>query len=218
MASHDRTAIADQLSAARLAISNTLADDELLSLVAAYGYGAARLGEGQRLYDAAVAAVDARVAASGAARLATAQAHAAERRAWASYQALAQLARAVFQHEPARSTTLGLVGHTPRGTSGFLAAAGTLFANALGVAPIGATLADYGYDAARLERELAVVRAFDQAYRAQVVAFGAARRATSERRAALAALSRWVAQYLKIARIALRDQPTLIEKLGIGAV
>ena len=185
MASHDRTAIADQLNAARLAISNTLADDELLSLVAAYGYGAARLGEGQRLYDAAVAAVDARVAASGAARLATAQAHAAERRAWASYQALAQLARAVFQHEPARSTTLGLVGHTPRGTSGFLAAAGTLF---------------------------------DQAYRAQVVAFGAARRATSERRATLAALNRWVAQYLKIARIALRDQPTLIEKLGIGAV
>ena len=55
---------------------------------------------------------------------------------------------------------------------------------------IRAVLASYGYDDARLAWELAAIQAFDRAYAAQVAASGAARRATTEQRLALAALSR----------------------------
>ena len=64
MATNVKTTIAGQLNAARLAISNTLADDELLDLVAAYGYTKSKLEAGKRLYEAAVTAVNAQAAAA----------------------------------------------------------------------------------------------------------------------------------------------------------
>jgi hypothetical protein len=75
-------------------------------------------------------------------------------------------------------------------------------------------LAGYGYDEKRLTRERAVIAAFDQACQAQVAAMGAAQQATRDQRAALTAQTRWLTQYLKIAKIALRDKPQLYEKLG----
>ena len=214
MATNVKTTIAGQLNAARLAISNTLADDELRDLVAAYGYTEGKLEAGKRLYEAAVTAVNAQAAAVGTQRQATAQARAAEQQARANYQALAQVARAVFQRDAAHCTALGLVGSMPQSTPAFLAAADILFENALTVPAIKAELANYGYDAQRLGQERVAITAFDQAYQTQVAAMGAAQQATRERRAALTALNRWVAQYLKIARIALRGKPELIEKLG----
>ena len=217
MPAYARRTIAGQLNAARVAICNTRADGELWARVEGYGYTAARLDEGQRLLDAAAAAVNAQVAAVGEQRLATARAHAAERRARASYQRLAQLARVVYQREHGLRAALGLAGETPRGTVGFLAAANTLFANALDTPSIAEALAGYGYDGARLAREGEAVRAFERAYGAQVAAIAEARQATREQRVALAALNRWVARYLGVARIALHDQPALIEKLGLAA-
>lgn len=43
---------------------------------------------------------------------------------------------------------------------------------------------------------------------------GAAQQATRDQRAALMALNQWLAQYLKIAKVALRDTPEYVEKLG----
>jgi hypothetical protein len=63
MSTRPKTKIASQLNAARLAISNTLADAEIQSLVAAYGYTAEKLAAGKQLYDTATAAVNAQTAA-----------------------------------------------------------------------------------------------------------------------------------------------------------
>src|SRR5207247_6176027 len=45
---------------------------------------------------------------------------------------------------------------------------------------------------------------------------GAAQQATREQEAALQAVSDWVGQYTRIAKVALRDKKHLLEKLGIG--
>lgn len=214
MPTHSTTTIAGQLHIARLAISNTRTDDELKVRVARFGYTDAKLDEGQRLYDAAVAAVSAQASAAAAQYLASAEARAAEQRARESYQALAQVARAVLQTNPAQRAALGLVGNAPQSISAFLSTAETLFQNALTVPIIRDNLRNYGYDAARLGQEQAAIRAFDQAYRARVAAMGAAQQATRDQSAALAALRRWHAQYMKIAKVALHDKPKLIEKLG----
>ncbi|HJZ46836.1 MAG TPA: hypothetical protein VKE41_06705 [Roseiflexaceae bacterium] len=215
MPSVSNTTIAGQLNIARLAISNTLADAELQALVVVYGYTVDKMQAGKRLYDLAVAAVNAQAAAAGTQRQATAQARVAERAARASYQALAQVARALFVRNQAHRAALGLVGSAPQGTAAFLAAATMLFDNARDLAEIKAVLAGYGYDDARLEGERATIAAFDRANQTQVAAIGAAQQATRDRQAALDVLNEWLAQYLKIARIALRDKPQLIEKLGV---
>ncbi len=214
MPSQLKTTIAGQLSAARLAISNTLADHELQTLVAAYGYTESKMQAGRQLCDAASAAVNAQTAATGRQRQASLQARDAEERARDSYQALAQVARAVFMRNTAHRATLGLVGSAPQGTAAFLAAATTLFGNVLAQAEIMGVLADYGYDAKRLASEHAVITAFDYATQAHVAALGAAQQATRDQQAALEKLNQWLAQYLKIAKIALRAKPDLIEKLG----
>jgi hypothetical protein len=214
MSSRSTRSLADQINAARLAISNTLSDPEIQHMVARYGYTLDKLAEGQRLYDTAIANVNAQASASAEQRLATARLRAAEAAARASYQALAQLARAVLPPGNGHRLALGLVGAAPQGTPAFLKAGDTLFANALNVVEIKALLAEYGYDEARFEAERAQIEAFERAYKAQVAARGAAQHATRAHHATFTSLKRWVAQYLKIAKIALRDKPELIEKLG----
>jgi hypothetical protein len=217
LASQPKTTIAGQLNAARLAISNTLGDAELQGLVATYGYTAERLQAGQQLYDAALRAVNAKTAAAGAQQHATQQAREAEARARASYQALAQVARAVYARNTAQRTILGLNGAAPQSTAAFIAGATTLFDNILESAEIKDTLATYGYDEPRLQSERAAIATFDQAYAAQVAAMGAAQQATRAQEAALTALTKWLAQYLKIAKVALRETPEYMEKLGATA-
>jgi len=214
MPAQAKTTIAGQLNAARVAINNTLADSEIHAMVAIYGYTNTKVLEGQQLYNAAIAAVNAQNAAAGTQRQATAQAAAAEQQARATYQALAQVARAVFARDAAKRTALGLVGNTPQSTTAFMAAARTLFDNAIAMPAIQQELINYGYSAARIAQERTVIAALEQAHQAQVAAIGAAQQATREQHAALIALNQWVAQYLKIAKIALRSKPELIEKIG----
>ncbi len=203
--------IADQLNAAQLAIGNSLADAEIQAAVGAYGYPAAKLTEAKKLYDAALAAVNAQTAAGGAQQDASAALAKAENAARSAYQSLARVARAALDR--AAQSALGLTGPEPRDTAGFISAAYTLFDNA----GKQAGLAAYGYDTVRISAERAKVAAYDQANQKQEAAKGAAQQSTRLQESALTALSAWTAQYLKIARVALRDKPQLLEKLGVAA-
>jgi hypothetical protein len=201
------------LNRAQLAIANTLGDREILSLVAALGYPTEVMSEGQVLYEAAVRAVNAQRAAAGAQQDTTQQQTAAREVAQDAYQALAKLARAIFVDDKARLEALGLRGEMPQATAEFIAAATMLFENAQGVPE----LADYGYDADRLAAEHAKITAFIEAENRQEAAKGAAQQATREQDEALRALNEWIAQYIKVARVALRKKAQLLEKIGVAA-
>ncbi len=212
-----KTSIADRLNAAQVAINNTLTDAEIQAAVAAYGYSAEKINAGKEVYDRAVAAVNAQIAAAGAQRDATATMESAKQQAHAAYQSLAKVARAVFIQDKGRLTRLGLTGAMPKSTAGFLTAAYALFQNA--IAPeIQILLTNYGYDSAKLQSEQALITAYDAANRIQEQAKGAAQQATRDQEAALKALDQWYSQYIKIARVALRDKKELLEKLGIRSL
>ena len=49
------------------------------------------------------------------------------------------------------------------------------------------------------------------------MAKGTAQQATQDQDAALAAMNEWVAQYVKIAKVALRGKKQLLEKIGVTA-
>ena len=169
--------------------------------------------EGKALYVAAQAPVTAQKAAAGAQRQTTQELTAAEKSARDAYQSLAKVARAIFKNDKARLTALGLTSAAPNATAEFLASAASLFDNAL-AAP---TLAEYGYDPERLESEREKISAFDLANQKQEAAKGAAQQASREQLIALTSLDAWRAQYIKIARVALREKRQLLEKIGIPA-
>lgn len=218
MPAQSTVTISGQLSAAQLAITNTLANPAIAERVAARGYRAKDIAAGQGLCDAARAAVEAQAAAAGAQRLATKRAHAAEQQARSHYQALVQTVRAVFGRSAPERTALEVVGATPDESAAFIAAATTLFNNALAIPDIASVLARYGYDEATLRSERDSVAAFQHTLQAQAQAKSAAKQATHAQTAVLAELRRWTAQYVKIARIALRAEPQLLTALGIAAL
>jgi hypothetical protein len=205
--------ISQRLNAAQLAIGNSLSDAEIQSLVAGFGYSTAKLNAGKALYDAALSAVNAAKAAAGTQQTATQALAQTEKSARDSYQALAKVARAAFLKDKAQLTALGLSGPAPKDTAGFLAAAYTLFDNAQALP----ALEEYGYDQSKLQSERAQIAAYDAANQRQEAAKGAAQQATREQDASLKELDEWLAQYLKIAKVALRVQRQLLEKIGIAA-
>jgi hypothetical protein len=213
MPTRPSSSIAERLNAAKLAIANSLAEAEIQSLVAEYGYPAGKLIEGNALYERALAAANTQKSAEGAQQQATQELNQAEKSARDAYQSLAKVARAIFKEDKPRLTALGLSGAAPRDTAGFLASAAALFENAAG-AP---SLADYGYDAERLAVEREKIAAYSSADQRQEAAKGAAQQASREQASAFAALDAWNAQYIKIARVALRDKSQLLEKIGVAA-
>ena len=66
MTSKPKQTIASQLNSAQLAISNSLSDPEIQSLVAQFGYPVDQLNEGKALYDCALSALNAEKSAAGA--------------------------------------------------------------------------------------------------------------------------------------------------------
>jgi hypothetical protein len=205
------TTIPQQLNAAQLAITNTLADPEIKAAVAQFGYTPAKLNAGKKLYDTALAAVNAQKSGKGDQKTATADLKAAETEARDAYQATAKVARATLGKDGL--ATLGLTAKEPRDTAGFIQAGYTLFDNA---AKSG-LLADFGYDADRIAAERAKIAAFDTANQAQEMAKGAAQQASQDQEAALTKMNEWVAQYLKIAKVALRGRRQSLEKIGVLA-
>ena len=159
--------IAQQLNAAQVAISNTLADAEIQSLLDAYGYDADKLNEGKALYDVATSQISDKTSSAGAQRGATAQLQAAEQGARDAYQALSQIARAAFAKDKAKLAVLGLNRPAPRDTAGFIASANTLFNNALNDSAIRTALAAYKYTPAKLKSEQAKISAYDSANQTQ---------------------------------------------------
>ncbi|MFN8596968.1 MAG: hypothetical protein U0559_12395 [Anaerolineae bacterium] len=202
---------AQQLHAAQLAILNSLGDPEIKALVAEYGYTTSKLNHGKALYEAAVAAANAQKASLGDQKAATAALRQMEAEARDAYQALSRVARATLP-EP-DLVALGLDGSMPLNVAGFLQAAYTLFDNAGSIG----LLAEFGYEADRLATERVKIEALAQAEQAQALAKGSKQQATQDQAAALAALNEWMAQYLKIARVALRNKQQLLEKIGGAA-
>jgi len=209
--SRPKTTILDKLSAAQLTIDNSRTDEEIQSLVSAFGYSAERLTEGCELAERARAAVQAQILATGAQREATQAELEARKAAIDAYQSLAKVVRAACP--PAQRIGLGLGGNMPTSTGRLLETAYALFDNAVTLT----SLASFGYTPEKLAAERARIAAYDEANRKQEAAKGAAQQATREQDTALQALNEWTAQYLKIAKVALREKPQLLEKLGIAA-
>jgi hypothetical protein len=212
-----KSTIASKLNAAQVAISNSLSDNGMLKLLAEYGYTAARLKEGQKLYEAARQAVNVQKNLAGEQQFKTSEVNKITKGAYDAYQALAKTARAIWLRDKHRLAALGLTGKMPKTTAGFLAAAYTLFDNASTDADAAKSLSDYGYTKAKLASERAKIMAMDKMNQIQEAAKGEAQNATRDQNKALKALDEWLARFVKIARVALRNKREYLEKLGVLA-
>ena len=217
MPSLNKQTIAAQLNAAQVAINNSLKNPDILKLVAEYGYTPIRLKQGQALLDGAKQALNLHTSLSGAQQDSTAKVKKITKDAYAAYQALAKVSRAIWLKNKPMLETLGIKGVMPKTTAGFLHAAYTLFDNALNNPDLQEQLSDYGYTKPKLAAERKKIEEFDNTNQLQEASKGAAQDAAKGQKQALTALDEWLARYVKIAKVALRDRPQLLEKIGVLA-
>ena len=207
--------IASQTKQFETAINNALKNAAIKAAVLPYGFTVARLNAGKALLNAAVAAIDNATALTGEKEFSTANVQDAFQTAKGAYQDLAKVARAIFHNQPAHLTALSLDEAMPRTMDAFALSAHTLFNAGEYTDPIRDALEENGYDGGKLSSEGAKIAAFKDAREAQATCVGQAEQAKSEQRAALKALRDWSMAFRKIARVALKDTPQLLEALGI---
>ncbi|MDI6739328.1 MAG: hypothetical protein QME74_03075 [Candidatus Edwardsbacteria bacterium] len=212
-----RSTIGVLLNKGELAIANTLAIAEIKTAMAAAGYPDAKMAEARTLLDSARKAVALVASLKGAQKKNTEALKTAWKDAANAYQSLSETCKAVYRAERSILTALGLDKKMPKATADFIKRGMLLFDNAAGTAAIAAKLAEHGYTAARLQSDRAKFAAFDKANKDQEAAKGAYQQAAREERKLLKDFEAWLNKFTRLAKVALKAKPDLLEKLGILA-
>jgi hypothetical protein len=218
MMKNNNLTIAEQLHVARAAINNALNTDYILAALTPFGYDAARLQAAQALLDEVQTAVAHHDVAYGEQYQATADLKAARRNANRVYMTAVKIARLAFQHNVQARATLRLAGRRAQSFAGWLEQATVFYQNLLDHPTLLAAMAPFGYNAARLAEELALVRAAEAANQRQEAAKGAAQAATQARDEKLRQLQEWMSDFRVIAPIALADNMQALETLRLRVV
>lgn len=208
--------IANRLESARLALTNALAESDLLNALTEYGYDEARLQQGKGLYESAMSVWQSQQARQSRRRAATATYNRAEAAANRAYMRGVKLCRTLYRDDATTYHALGLAGTRDRTFARKVAQMRLFYTTALGSPAILATLAGYGVSESQLQADFALVTALEAARSQREVESGAVQDATQSRRQALTTLDRWMRDFVAIARLALEEHPQRLEMLGLA--
>ncbi|HRJ42538.1 MAG: hypothetical protein KJZ86_16625 [Caldilineaceae bacterium] len=208
--------IANRLEAARLALTNALAESELLTALAQCGYDEARLQQGKSHYESALAVWQSQQQKQSRRRAAVLACNQADAAATHPYMRSVKLCRILYRDDLVTYRALGLVGIRSRSFATKVAQMRLFYTTALGSPQILATLADYGVSESQLQADFALVAVLESARSRREVENGAVQDATQSRLQAFSALERWMGDFASIARLALEESPQRLEMLGLA--
>ncbi|MBX3052195.1 MAG: hypothetical protein KF753_12005 [Caldilineaceae bacterium] len=208
--------IANRLESVRLAVTNALAESELLAALAPFGYDEARLQEGKGLYENALAVWQSQQQKQSRRRAATAAYYQADGVATRAYMRTVKLCRTLYRDDPVTYQALGLVGTRRKTFAAKVAQMRHFYTTALGSPQILSTLASYGFPESQLQADFALVAALQTARSQREVENGAVQDATQSRSQAFAVLEGWMREFITVSRLALEETPQRLEMLGLA--
>jgi len=188
---------------------------EIAEVLAGYGYDAARLEEGRRIWNEADALTKKQALEHGGKREASQEFGKTWESAQAAYMKTLKIARVAFGDETKAIAALKLYGPRKQTIAGWLEQAGTLYSNLAGDPALSSRLARFGYSDAKLAAEAALVAEVRSKSQAQIQGSGAAQSATAARDQKLRELDSWVSELRTICRVAFYEKPQELEKLGV---
>jgi len=200
---------------AQVAIDNALDNPDILDALSLFGYTAERIQQGKALYTTALSAQTTQQLEAGEQKSATAELEANRAVAHTTYMRLVKIARVAFKRDAGIATQLDLNGDRKRSLAGWLAQTTQFYVSALTNPAIQVGFSEFGITGDKLRAGLLEVRAVEASNLTQEKEKGEAQAATQTRDEALDALQEWLSDYLAIAKVALEDNPQLLEALGV---
>lgn len=205
--------IANDIGVALELLETAQSDAEIRPLMEERGYDAEALGIGVALQLAAQKAFSARQEAMAKSEEAGAAFDGVEAAARQAYADFRETARVKFSAATERAG-LGLNGAVPRDLQKFITTATTSYEAAQRPA-YAAVLAKAGFKPATAAAELAALKRLSELQTKFTAAAGNAKSATTARDVAHVKLAKWMREYRRLAKLALRGKPGLLAKLGI---
>ncbi len=207
--------IAQFIESSKVLIENAKNLDSLSVVLAQYGYDAARLTAGAKLWGEAEALVRKQSREYGEQHQAGADVDQAQAEVESAYMKALKVARVAFAEDAMASATLKLNGPRKQSMSGWIDQAATFYANLAPGSALAPKMLRFGYDVAKLRRESDLVEALRAKLQVQAKETGEAQAATAERDAKLRELDVWVSELKAIAKVAFHETPQNLEQLGL---
>jgi len=203
------------LNRAQVAIDNALSTPQIQEYLEEYGYTPKKIQTGKTLYEIALAAQQKQRQEYGEQISATEALNRLWEEAQTSYMRCVKIARIAFKNNPGIATELAINGTRKRTLSGWLLQAKQFYINAFGNPEILKGLAEYGMTKAKLEACQKELETVETVNLTQEKEKGEAQNATKIRDKAMDELNGWLSDFIAIARVALAEEPQLLESLGI---
>lgn len=204
--------ISAELAMAEIAIENALQNADTLKKLSAYNYDRKRLLEGRSLKAEVQMLESVKQDKYGQQFTSTDSIKAQRQEIMLRYRQHSKRARLAFEDQRGILEQLQLLGSRKTDTNGLMMQVYTFYSK---IALFAGEMSQYNLSTEELAQTKAMVEAFFAARQQQIQSKGQAQNATQKRNAKRKELKAWMTQFRKIARIALADEPQMLETLGI---
>ncbi len=207
--------INERLAKYKLYLDVAQTDEVVKPLLANYGYDGPTVLEGRVLYDTTLDLNQQQDKEYGEKLGATDEQKAARRQAFDEYIELVGLARIVLKRERNLLSQLDLGGEREYSYDKSYMQMLNFYDAALGSQEIQGKLARVNITPERLTAGKALVETMQQKHQSQLKETSESERATYDRDQSQALLDDWMSDFRGVARIALKDHPQYLERLGL---
>jgi hypothetical protein len=209
--------IAQQIRKAQIATSNALKHKKIADTLAMFMYTKAKLEAGLKLANDVEALDTKQKALKGQQISITKTLTGTLKKAKKSYLVTLEIARVAFRGKAGPRTALMLGGKRKESTAGQLDQATKLYQNTINNDKYLSTMKNFGYNKPKLQAEFKLFKEAAKLDNAQEHAKAASQRATAKRDEKLKKMKRWISDFKRIAKAALKDDRQALEALGIVA-
>jgi len=210
-----RISEAKTLEQYRVTLENTASQPQIATTMAEYGYGSAEMATGQALYDTTVQAFDSGTTETDEASAAFAVFDAKKNQLSDIYSAHRRKAKVVFQNDPVTAKKLEITGTVPAAYVNWLDTVSIFYTISIKEAEIQTKLGRLKITLDDLNAANALIPEVKASRAAYLKEKGESEDSTSKKDSAFARLDDWMSEFYSVAKIAMEDNPQLLEALGL---
>lgn len=193
---------------------NISKNETLKNELAEYGYDSEEIAKGKALYDVAAEKLDINKTETAEEKLAYDQFRKKFEALKKSYTTDRKKVKIIYKNEAATLSVLGVKGTASIRITEFLDGVDTLYKQLKASEDLRKPLARLKITEEHITAQLEALEEVKTAYNAYTKEKGESQKATKDKDKALAELEKWVREFYAIAKIALEDQPQLLESIG----